>query len=324
MRFIGRDKFNNMFRARTGIMVRSITLFSIVCCSVLSLQAQEQFIEIDGFSIWTKSSGLEERVEGEPVIVLESGLGTPMDHWDRVFDGFAELAPVVAYDRPGIGKSDEDDEMPTLKNVSDKLLELLDNLEVEPPYVLVGHSMGGAYVRGFAVYYPELLAGLVIIDPADFTENHVNRRDYYEVLEWNDDQIDKKLEELEGNHQRNIDRTQGAVKEERLVLAELREREFAIFTDNPLPNIPVHIITGGRFDMPERMRSTEYDEEALFRSKMKHRVARWTDVIQSVDRGMMLYSGDAGHFVHYDDPKLVISSVEIVLDDYRELKDGKR
>ena len=83
-----------------------------------------------------------------------------------------------------------------------------------------------------------------------------------------------------------------------------------------MPNIPVHILTGGRFDLPKKFRSTAYDDEALFRSKMKHRVARWTDVIQSVKKGMLFYSGDAGHFVHYDDPELLIASVKIVLSDY--------
>lgn len=87
---------------------------------------------------------------------------------------------------------------------------------------------------------------------------------------------------------------------------------------------PVHILTGGRFDMPERMRSKEFDEEAVFRVKMRNRVARWTDVIQSVDKGMLFYSGDAGHFVHYDDPELLISSVRIVLQDYGMLSNKSK
>jgi hypothetical protein len=71
--------------------------------------------------------------------------------------------------------------------------------------------------------------------------------------------------------------------------------------------------------MPEHMRSKEFDNEVLFRSKMKHRVIRWTNVIQSVDKGMMLYSGDAGHFVHWDDPELAIASIKIVMKDYAEM-----
>ncbi|MEM1121293.1 MAG: hypothetical protein AAGJ18_12650 [Bacteroidota bacterium] len=52
---------------------------------------------------------------------------------------------------------------------------------------------------------------------------------------------------------------------------------------------------------------------------MRHRVSRWTEVIQSVDKGMLFYSGDAGHFVHYDDPALLISSIGIVPADYQIL-----
>lgn len=80
------------------------------------------------------------------------------------------------------------------------------------------------------------------------------------------------------------------------------------------------MITGGRFDYPKHLRSKEFDEEIVFRTKMAHRVQRWTDVIQSVSKGMLLYSGDAGHFVHYDDPDLVVASIGMVLKDYALLK----
>jgi pimeloyl-ACP methyl ester carboxylesterase len=142
----------------------------------LNTFSQKRFITIDSNRIWINTIGIENRKEGQPVIVFESGHGTPMGHWDRVLNGVSELAPLITYDRPGIGESEPDSEMPTIKNVSDKLIKILNHLDIEPPYVLVGHSLGGAYVRGFSVYYPELLAGLVIIDPADFTETKLNRR----------------------------------------------------------------------------------------------------------------------------------------------------
>jgi pimeloyl-ACP methyl ester carboxylesterase len=63
----------------------------------------------------------------------------------------------------------------TIKNVADRLIKILEQLDLEPPYLLVGHSLGGVYVRGFAVYYPEMLAGLVIVDPGDFTETQQNK-----------------------------------------------------------------------------------------------------------------------------------------------------
>ncbi len=281
--------------------------------------SQKRFISIDSTNIWINTIGIENRKEGQPVVVFESGHGTPMGHWDKILNGVSQLAPLVTYDRPGIGESEPDNEMPTIKNVSDKLIKILKHLDIDPPYVLVGHSLGGLYVRGFAVYYPELLAGLVIIDPADFTEDKISRRAYYEEVGLSKEKVDAMMQAIYyGPPNLNIPKS---IQEESQVLGELRETEFKEIKQSPIPkHIPVHIITGGRFDLPERMRSKEFDEEAVFRVKMRNRVARWIDVIQSVDKGMFFYSGDAGHFVHYDDPELVISSIRIILQDYEGTK----
>ncbi len=80
--------------------------------------------------------------------------------------------------------------------------------------------------------------------------------------------------------------------------------------------MPIHILTGGLYNPPAEYQTTEYDREAYFRSKMGHRLVRWTEVVNSVDKGMLFYSADAGHFVHYYDPELLISSVKIALIDY--------
>jgi len=302
--------------------VKSLILALFLLLSLGSF-AQERYIPIDGTKIWINTIGIENREEGQPVIVFESGLGTPMGHWDKVLHGVSELAPLVTYDRPGIGESEADSEMPTIKNVSDKLIRILKYLDIKPPYVLVGHSLGGAYVRGFAVYYPELLAGLVIIDPADFTETRLNRREPYLDIGQTNDQIDALFEkwekEAEENKKSPSTKPQSVVEEEE-VLAKLRETDFAEISEDALPDIPVHILTGGRYDTPPRFRIQELNDSLLFRAKMKHRVERWTDVVQSVDKGMLFYSGDAGHFVHYDDPELLISSIRIVLQDYDLLK----
>lgn len=297
-----------------------MALFSISALLSLNTFSQKRFITLDSTRILINTIGIENREEGQPVILFESGHGTPMGHWDKVLSGVSELAPLITYDRPGIGESQPDNEMPTIRNVSDKIIRILDHLEMEPPYLLVGHSLGGLYVRGFAVYYPEMLAGLVIIDPADFTEDKISRRAYYEEIGLGKEAVDTIMQAIYyGPPNLNVPKS---VQEESQILGELRENEFEEIIQSPLPrDLPVHIITGGRFDLPERMRSKDFDDEAVFRIKMRNRVARWIDVIQSVDKGMLFYSGDAGHFVHYDDPELVISSIRIVLQDYELLQE---
>ena len=301
-----------------------LVVFAIFLSMSFSAFTQERFITIDSTKIWINTIGIENRIEDQPVIVFESGHGTPMGHWNRILNGVSELAPLITYDRPGIGKSEADNEMPTIKNVSDKLIKVLKKLDIEPPYVLVGHSLGGAYVRGFAVYNPELLAGLIIVDPADFTETKLNRRTPFLDVGLTNEQVDTLFRKWETEDEENKNRPTTKPKsviEESEVLAQLRETDFVEISDTELPNIPVHILTGGRYDTPPRFRIQELNDSLLFRAKMKNKVERWTDVIQSVDKGMLFYSGDAGHFVHYDDPELLISSIRIVLHDYNLLKE---
>jgi pimeloyl-ACP methyl ester carboxylesterase len=323
------DKFvlwqvkNTPSKSNTCIKMKLvITIGAILTSTCLTSYSQMRFITIDSTKIRINTIGLENRKEGQPVIVFESGMGTPMGNWDRVLKGVAELAPLVTYDRPGIGESEPDHEMPTIKNVADKLIKILTHLHLNPPYVLVGHSLGGAYVRGFAVYHPEMLAGLVIIDPADFTENHENKRQYFIDIGIENSTIDSlfKKWDLESIANKGNSQAPMSVKEEGDVLENMRKTDFKEIADSKLPDIPVHILTGGRYDTPLQYRAKEFNDSLLFRAKMKHRVERWTGVIQSVDQGMLFYSGDAGHFVHYDDPELLISSVRIVLQDYELIR----
>ncbi len=44
-----------------------------------------------------------------------------------------------------------------------RLHALLEALGIPPPYILVGHSMGGAYIRLFTALYPREVAGLIFI-----------------------------------------------------------------------------------------------------------------------------------------------------------------
>ena len=154
-------------------------------------------------------------------------------------------------------------------------------------------------------------------------KTHQNKRVYYDVLDWKDERVDSVIQRIIDNRNRRHKEAPPAIRREGQYLEEIRENEFNEIRQFKLPNIPVHILTGGRFDKPHKLRSKEYDDEALFRSKIKHRVSRWTDVIQSVGKGMIFYSVDAGHFVHFDDPELLISSIKIVLHDYELIKNDK-
>lgn len=103
---------------------------------------------------------------GRPVVVLEAGMGTSRSSWGAVVPLVAERTTVVAYDRAGLGRSPPDPGPRDLDRLAADLLDLLAALG-EGPFVLVGHSWGGPIVRCAAAARPELVAGLVLVDPSD-------------------------------------------------------------------------------------------------------------------------------------------------------------
>jgi pimeloyl-ACP methyl ester carboxylesterase len=121
------------------------------------------------------AQGLHMVIQGEQhsgvTVILESGAGGYSLEWRDVQANIAQFARVVAYDRAGRGWSDAG-VMPRLpQRIASELHVLLKHAGVQPPYILVGQSLGGFYVRQFAAMYPQEVAGLVLVD-ASHPEMH--------------------------------------------------------------------------------------------------------------------------------------------------------
>jgi pimeloyl-ACP methyl ester carboxylesterase len=102
-----------------------------------------------------------------PSVVIEQGAASPSLVWWPVQAAIAKFARVYTYDRAGFLWSDAAKSGRSLDDRVADLYVLLKRAEVPPPYVLVGHSMGGMLVRRFARAYPDLVAGLVLVDSPD-------------------------------------------------------------------------------------------------------------------------------------------------------------
>ena len=103
-----------------------------------------------------------------PVVVFESGRGEDMRGWKSVAQPLATCLRVVLYDRPGIGRSGPyaGPSVRLADTVADQLAALLKVLSMPPPYILVGHSLGGFYAQAFAWSHPEAVAAVVLVDAA--------------------------------------------------------------------------------------------------------------------------------------------------------------
>jgi pimeloyl-ACP methyl ester carboxylesterase len=102
--------------------------------------------------------------QGTPRVVLDSGLGDSFISWEKVQPQIAKFTQVCSYDRAGIGYSDPSLRPRTSEVIAEELHALLEAARISPPYVLVGHSMGGYDVRVFAGRYRNEVAGMVLVD----------------------------------------------------------------------------------------------------------------------------------------------------------------
>jgi pimeloyl-ACP methyl ester carboxylesterase len=102
---------------------------------------------------------------GAATVVFEAGLGNDWTPWDEVAGEVALHTRIFAYSRPGYGASSPATTPRDPKRIVEELRALLAFEGYAPPYVLVGHSMGGTYMELFAKLHPDEVVGVVLVDP---------------------------------------------------------------------------------------------------------------------------------------------------------------
>ena len=123
--------------------------------------APGQLVDVGGFQMHIHCMG-----EGNPTIILESGAGSFSTDWELIQPEIAETNRVCVYDRAGYGWSERSPQPQSAAEITSALHTLLNNGGIEGPYIMVGHSLGGLYVRLYQKQYPDQLVGIVLVDSA--------------------------------------------------------------------------------------------------------------------------------------------------------------
>jgi pimeloyl-ACP methyl ester carboxylesterase len=267
--------------------------------------------------------------KGRPTVVFVAGAQDRADTWSTtqkpseqaVLPAIAETNRVCAYDRPGTilatgdgpedfetSRSDPVDQPTTLQDGVDDLHALLKASGERGPYVLVGHSMGGAISRLYASQYPEDVSGLVLIDYAAYDVRKAltarewallkiliyspveEARQIYPDVEWFDEQ-------------RNLKQT--------LAAAPLQPTPLVVLSaDEPMDLLP--LVENGTLPMtPEEAK--EFGE-LLFRANVDAR----SDLVSQVPGARHITDTDSGHYIHWEQPELVTNAVREVVEAARK------
>jgi pimeloyl-ACP methyl ester carboxylesterase len=293
--------------------MKFLIYFFYICLSLKAF-SQERLVKVNGinFNVYTK--GLENRKANSPVLIFENGMGVGLGSWDTVLDALSKAAPAIAYDRANVEKSGQIYELPTIKRVAENLKAILSTLKIAPPYILVGHSMGGLCARGLAGFYPDDIAGLVFIDSADFTETKDDWNHIFRTIGVPEKRIDEMIyKRLYIPSQ--VDSLHYGTWSESQVLVQLRRTDFAEVKNMPLPQVPIYFFVGGKFEVPLDRRSKDYDHEAFFTERTHVNIERWRNFIYSSSKGgSLIYFSNSGHFIHRDDARAVTGNIKLLLE----------
>jgi pimeloyl-ACP methyl ester carboxylesterase len=221
--------------------------------------------------------------KGSPAILLFNGAGVSLEGWRPLYPEIEQLATVFAWNRFGMQGSDAPGERQTGAVVVASLRELLGYAGVQPPYVLVAHSLGGLYANLFARLYPQEVAGVLFLE-ATHPEDH-------EALQGHEDQLVRSLGKLLELPQLFL----RANVEVELACAGETAREIASAGD--FPPVPLRVVTGG---LTPRAADTS---PAVVGAKR----ANQQDLARLSPLGEQVLAQQSGHFPQLTEPNVVLA-----------------
>ena len=282
-----------MSAARTSFSMRSVriagrlSLAAVVLVGVIGFVASQIWdpsavrgsFDVGGRSLYLECVG-----EGSPTIVMEAGSGG--DHTVVVgcrSPGCAAGNRTCTYDRANTGSSSQVSGNRTFGDVAADLHGLLDAAKIAPPYILVGHSLGGISMRLFASTYADEVEALILVDatPTTFVA------DACAVVDAN--QCDTFRSDFEAANNGGIDIAGSAAE---------------ISAAGPLRPMPVIVLAAsdhGHDGFPTDLRQRF---EAMW-------LERQSEVADSVDGGR-LQAVASGHNVQAEQPDIVILAISTV------------
>jgi pimeloyl-ACP methyl ester carboxylesterase len=247
---------------------------------------------------------------GVPAVIFESGLGSTLNTWGAVPAEIGAATRTVVYDRAGIGASEPGPAPRSVKQIVAELHALLTTIDVPPPYVLVGHSYGGPLIHSFAATYPKEVAGLVYVDPTDFTQTDADMQAIWEKLGVKDGR-----EALRTFQAQAVASAPPGVKAEAL---EVDRMERAGFVDlraaGDPPDVPtVILLAGKRQTLPPTLAFPGGNYDGFFQMLLEQRRDHFGKLVERAAKGTLVETSKSSHFIHLTEPETLVWAVQRVV-----------
>jgi len=277
-----------------------------------------RLVDVDGRKMHIDCTG-----QGSPAVILDSGLGDSFVSWRKVQPQIAAFTRVCSYDRSGLGYSDSSPLPRTSDVIAKELHALLQAAGVSPPYILVGHSMGGFDVRLYASLYRSEVAGMVLVD-ASHPDQESRFPPELKSLEgsWG-----REAEFLEYTMPLGVPRLLGLCDQEvveRATQCNFHHAREAVAEMKALPQSAALTAATGPFgDMPLSVLSHDPDRpmNELPADLAKPTNEAWEKMQEELarlsTRGTQTIAKGSSHYIQFDRPDVVIEAIHSVVNQAR-------
>jgi pimeloyl-ACP methyl ester carboxylesterase len=266
-----------------------VGLAAVLSVAAIALATQHQTFT------WVDAGGPKLRMliagSGSPAVVFDTGGEGSLEGWGRVPSEVSKFTKTISYDRAGNGLSDRAITPRDARHIAGELHTALHNANVLPPYILVGHSVGGPYVRVFAGAYPDEVAGLVLVDPTQeqtiawSNEHGFGRTGRVECMR--DDEVSCEVPTLQQAHESAVP-----------------------------PNIPVFLIDVMYPWGPTPFPSKDRDEiQKAWNSRVQARFRFHKEWVENIPRAELIVTENSSHgLINFEEPELVVRTIRQALE----------
>ena len=227
----------------------------------------------------------------KPTVIFESGLGDDMASWKEVVARTEKFANVFAYNRAGFSGSNSKNSARSGEVIVSELRSLLKIVHLKPPYILVGHSLGGAYMELYAKTFPEEVSGIILIDPnsAQYPEQCKKKKLGYceppsSIPKWASFFLP--------------DAVEGEIVGFKKTHAQINKAE-------QLPNVPLAMLSSTQRSKEE---SPEERKRRVLYSKLHKELSLY------VPNSRFIECDTCSHYIHQDQPGLVVDALVWVIE----------
>jgi pimeloyl-ACP methyl ester carboxylesterase len=244
--------------------------------------------------------------QGSPTVIIDAGLGDDSWDWQEIVKSASKKSQTCVYDRAGYGWSDTGPRPRTSRRIASELNLLLNEAQLTPPYILVGHSFGGYNMRLFATSHPEDVVGLVLVEAS-----HEGQYDMLNIKLPPPDKghrsifVSIPLDKMDANDPKNYTLRDRAFRSASFEIAALSQSSLQVKNSGAIPPVPLIVISRGK---PEWYGSPD----ATKREKIWINLQR--DLTQLSPISKQIFANHSGHDIPKQQPEIIVDAISNVID----------